>query len=254
MHVVGINRYPVKSLQGEQLSETAIDEHGLEGDRRWGIVDIETGKVCSAKRHGALLEASATTTADGPAITLPDGTEIMPGDPSCDARLSEWLGRAVSLRSADDGNQGIYEVSLQLDPDVDVFDMPMTPGRFLDLSPVHLLTTASLRAGATAYPNGSWTTDRFRPSVLVGVEPDEGEGFVENDWIGRPVRVGDVELEVILPTVRCVMTTRAQPPRDVERDPKIFETLTRVNQQNLGVYANVRAGGRVRRGDPVTIA
>jgi uncharacterized protein YcbX len=58
MRVVGINRYPVKSLQGEQLTETTIDSSGLAGDRRWGIVENETGKVWSAKRRGGLLGRS----------------------------------------------------------------------------------------------------------------------------------------------------------------------------------------------------
>ncbi len=250
MRVVGINRYPVKSLQGEQLSETTIDPTGLDGDRRWGIVEAETGKVWSAKRHGALLEASASTTAEGPIITLPDGTEIAPDDPTRDAQLSEWLGSAVALHSASDSGDRIYEASLDLDPDVDVFDMPMTSGRFLDLSPVHVLTTASLRAGSAAHPQGNWTADRFRPSILVDATEDD---FVENDWVGKTVRVGEVELDVILPTVRCVMTTRAQPPRDIERDLDVFKTINRVNQQNLGVYANVTQPGTVRLGDPVAL-
>jgi uncharacterized protein YcbX len=251
MRVVAINRYPVKSLQGEQLTETRIGANGLDGDRHWGILDPETGKVWSAKRHGALLGASASTTPDGPIITLPDGTEIAPDDPTRDARLSGWLGCSVALQAAADSGDRIYEASLDIDPDVDVFDMPMTPGRFLDLSPVHVLTTASLRAGAAAHPQGNWTADRFRPSLLI----DAAEtGFVENDWVGKTIRVGEVELDVILPTVRCVMTTRVQPPRDIERDLDIFKTIHRVNQQNLGVYANVTQPGAVRLGDAVLVA
>jgi uncharacterized protein YcbX len=113
--------------------------------------------------------------------------------------------------------------------------------------------SASLRAAAAAHPTGNWTTDRFRPSVVVDVEPDEGDGFLENAWLGSTVRAGEVELEVILPTVRCAMTTRAQTPRDVERDLEVFKTLRRVNEQNLGVYANVRTPGVVRLGDPVAL-
>lgn len=253
MRVVGINRYPVKSLQGERLREVAVDEVGLEGDRRWGVVDAHSGKVCSAKRMGSLLGGSAVTTPDGPLITLPDGVELAPGDPSRDRQLSAWLGTDVRLQEAMPGERGVYEVSLQLDPDVDVFDLPMNPGRFLDLSPVHLLTTASLRAAGVAHPEGNWTTDRFRPSIVVEVDESEGSGFVENDWVGQKVRIREVEIEVILPTVRCVMTTRVQPPRDVERDVAIFTTLRDVNQQNLGVYANVTVPGTVRLDDPVTV-
>lgn len=253
MRVVGINRYPVKSFQGEQLTEAVIDAKGLVGDRRWGIVD-GTGKVWSAKRHGELLGASASTTPDGPIITLPDGSEVAPDDEARDQKLSDWLGTEVVLEAAEGAGDRVYEVSLDIDPDVDVFDMPMTPGAFLDLSPVHLLTTASLRVGAAEHPDGNWTTDRFRPSIVVEVDPHEGEGFVENDWVGRSVRVGAVTLDVALQTVRCVMTTRAQPPRAIERDLEIFKSLVRVNQQNLGVYANVAGPGTIRLGDEVTVS
>jgi MOSC domain-containing protein YiiM len=50
-----------------------------------------------------------------------------------------------------------------------------------------------------------------------------------------------------------VMTTRVQPPRDIERDLDIFKTINRVNQQNLGVYANVTQPGTVRLGDAVLV-
>lgn len=252
MRVAAVNRYPVKSFQGESLDSVDVDAAGLVGDRAWGVVENATGKVWSAKRHGVLLEASARTTPDGPIITLPDGTVIEPDDASRDARLSSWLGEAVSLRAASAADDKVYEASLQLDPDLEVFDMPMTPGRYLDLSPVHLLTTASLRAGAANHPGGNWSADRFRPSIVVEVDEDVSEPtFVENDWVGCSVRIGEVTLDVVLPTVRCVMTTRVQPPKRLERDLDIFKTLNRVNQQNLGVYANVTTPGTVRVGDAV---
>lgn len=253
MRVAAIRRYPVKSLQGELLDEVELDEGGLAGDRLWGVVDRSTGKVWSAKRHAALLDASARTTPAGPLVTLPDGTEVLPDDPDRDDRLSDWLGADVCLARADAAPPRVYEASLQLDPDVDVFDVPMGPTRFLDLSPVHLLTTASLATAAAHHPDGTWSADRFRPSFLVETNGDDHDGFAENTWVGRKLVVGAAELDVVLPTVRCVMTTCAQPPLDLARDLGILESLIRSNQQNLGVYADVRAGGTVRVGDRVEL-
>jgi uncharacterized protein YcbX len=192
------------------------------------------------------------TTPEGPEITLPTGTVIAPDDTTRDAQLSEWLGTEVALVAADDAGDRVYEASLQLDADTDVFDMPMNPGKFLDLSPVHLITTASLRAGAANHPHGKWTADRFRPSIVV--DTDDEATFVENDWVGHKVEIGSVTLEITLPMVRCVMTTRVQPTQDLPRDLDIYKTLNRVNQQNLGVCANVTVGGRVSVGDPVTVS
>jgi uncharacterized protein YcbX len=42
-------RFPVKSMLGEELEEVDVDEGGIVGDRAFALVDVETGKVASAK-------------------------------------------------------------------------------------------------------------------------------------------------------------------------------------------------------------
>jgi uncharacterized protein len=48
--VATINRFPVKSMQGEALDEALVDENGIAGDRTWALRDVETDKLVSAKR------------------------------------------------------------------------------------------------------------------------------------------------------------------------------------------------------------
>ena len=48
-------RYPVKSLQGEQLTSTEVTDV-IPGARAWGIIDNESGQLLSAKRVPKLLE------------------------------------------------------------------------------------------------------------------------------------------------------------------------------------------------------
>ncbi len=47
--VAALWRYPVKSMQGEQIDAAAITARGIVGDRAYAIVDLETGFVASAK-------------------------------------------------------------------------------------------------------------------------------------------------------------------------------------------------------------
>jgi len=47
--VAALWRFPVKSMQGEQLQEVAVTDHGVLGDRAYALIDAETGKVASAK-------------------------------------------------------------------------------------------------------------------------------------------------------------------------------------------------------------
>ena len=63
MHVAALWRYPVKSLAGEQLQETAVTADGLPGDR---LVHVRgpRGPLTGRTRPG-LLTLPATTGADG---------------------------------------------------------------------------------------------------------------------------------------------------------------------------------------------
>ena len=74
MRVMELWRYPVKSLQGEQLESVEASADGFEGDRRFAIYDLETGLGLTARRVPELLFASARWREDGMVeITLPDG-------------------------------------------------------------------------------------------------------------------------------------------------------------------------------------
>ena len=42
-------RYPVKSMQGEQLNQTEVTERGLLGDRAYALRDNSNGKIATAK-------------------------------------------------------------------------------------------------------------------------------------------------------------------------------------------------------------
>ena len=43
--VVGLWRFPVKCMAGEQIAEAELPERGLVGDRGYALVDVPTGKV-----------------------------------------------------------------------------------------------------------------------------------------------------------------------------------------------------------------
>ena len=88
-------RYPVKSMQGEEVNEAAIAERGLLGDRAYALLDRATGYIASAKhpRKWATLLACRAAFVEPPhpgaplppvSITLPDGTAISSADPEVD--------------------------------------------------------------------------------------------------------------------------------------------------------------------------
>lgn len=268
MQVRALWRYPVKSMQGEEVPTLRIEDCGAEGDRLWGVVDLASSKVLSAKRTPALLEASAHLDASGAvSITLPDGSTHRAGDAATDEALTAWLGRPVRLEQP--APQATpYELTMDPTDDAsEVWDFATPPGSFVDLAAVHLLSTSSLAAMAAAYPKGQWEVRRFRPNVLIAPGPiggngdrdkdDDGgagaNGLVEESWVGRTVQIGSVTLSPFMATPRCAMPTRAQ-PQGLERDTGIAATLRDHNANNLGVYAAVSAGGEVEAGAAVTLS
>lgn len=235
MRVAGVYRYPVKSMQGEQPPSIEVDEHGVVGDRRYGVLDVDTGRILSAKEEPRLLLAKAGTVEGGVEVEVPDGAD-----------LGAWLGRRVELREAGPSTTGRFQAHLDaLDETSETVEWDSPPGAFLDESPVHLLTTASLRAMAAAAPAQQWDVRRFRPNLLLDIDAD---GFVEDEWMGSRLRVGpEVVLEVFKPTTRCSMTGRAQPD-GVEADREVMRALHRHHRFKLGVHARVLAPGRVEPG------
>lgn len=245
--VARLGRYPVKSMQGEALERASFGPSGIPGDRGLGLVDAETGKVLSAKAVPALLDATATKTPAGVEVCLPDGSSFAAPSPELDAAVTAWLDRRVRVEAppADEGRA--FSMSFNFDDQSqDVFDWPCPPGTFFDLAPVHVLTTASLRAAERLYPEGTWGVDRFRPTVLIEAEGDE---FVDDAWVGGRLRFGSVEIVVDQPTIRCVMTTRAQ--GDLPRDLDIVKTVNHHHDGNLGLYCSMVAPGEVAVGDEV---
>src|SRR5580658_2129280 len=106
--VAGLMRYPVKSMLGEELSETDITVGGVVGDRAWALREIVTGKIVSAKKFARMFEFRASydspPSADASApvtIQLPDGKKIHASDPDASEIVSAALGRKVRLERPD---------------------------------------------------------------------------------------------------------------------------------------------------------
>jgi len=245
--VTGCWRYPVKSLQGLAMPALDVGADGVIGDRGHALLDVESGRLMSAKRTSVLLQAAA----DDEAITLPDGSVVSLSAADVDAVLSAWLGRSVHLAGTDEADDLSFEMTF--DPPNDeseIYEIPARPGTFLDAAHVHVVNAATLRGCAEARPDLDWSVRRFRPNVLVDVD---GPAWAEQAWIGQEIQVGSVVLAVESPTVRCAMPLRAQPD-GIEREPGLFQAMNDLNEtfpNNLGLYCRVVTPGQVTLGDVV---
>ncbi|HEX2850692.1 MAG TPA: MOSC N-terminal beta barrel domain-containing protein [Acidimicrobiales bacterium] len=250
LRVTSMWRHPVKSMQGEELDVAHVNDTGLDGDRAWAVIDTATGIALTGRREPRLLLAGAKLGPDGdPEVTLPDGTSCAGTGRDTDAALSGWLGRDVTLAAADRLPSTRAEAFADATDDSSpVMSWAMPAGRFVDLFPLLIITTASLRAGARSHPNGRWEIRRFRPNLVIEAP---GDDWYEDAWVGTEVSVGTVRLAATRRASRCTMVTRPQP--GIERDLDIYRTLAAVHHADFGVWAIVATPGTVRIGDGVSV-
>jgi len=257
--IASLWRYPVKSMLGEELRSTSVTEKGFQGDRSSALVDVETGKIVSAKNpkrwpnmfsfHSRFEDIINSTDIR---ITLPNGATVKSSDSNVNSVLSEALGREVKFISQVPDLPKLEEYW----PDIEeldnrdiVTDEDMPKGTFYDLAIIHLLTTSTLDELSRHYPEGRFEARRFRPNIILNTEET---GFVESGWVGKTLTIGDeVTLKITDHCPRCVMTTISQ--GDLPKDTTILKTAAQKNGAHVGVYAEVIKSGTIRCNDTITL-
>lgn len=288
--VAGLWRFPVKSMRGERLEQAEITEKGIIGDRAYALVETDTGKVVSAKSARAyprLLDCQAEFVASPPAgaelppvrITLPDGTTITSDADDCNLVLSTYFQRNLTLaRTAPEdftidrfvpaiegtappeqhGTTVTEKLGAALFAEMGM-PSPVPVGAFFDAFPLTVMTTATLDRLNELQPTTRFDARRFRMNVIIETA---AAGFVENDWVGQALAIGEaVKLNVALPDPRCVITTLAQ--EELPQDAGVLRALVEHNRVYVpgigkapcaGVYAVVAASGTIRTGDSASFS
>jgi len=259
-------------MLGEELRAADVTERGLPGDRALGLVHQETGKVVSAKNPRLWRNMLKLAAAFGPdvKIAFPDGTVLASTDPGVDAALSEFLGRPVALATVPPPRASLdradpeevlrdgIDAQVRLDV-IDRVGAAAPDGTFFDYAPLHLITTSTLDRIAELSPRGAVELQRYRPNLVIRTTAD---GFMENDWVGRELRIGrDLTVRVIVRTPRCAIPTleHGDLPRDTDalRVPAAHNRIRPAHDWQpgpcVGVYGQVIRPGRVELGDEVRL-
>ena len=227
--VAGLWRYPVKSMEGEALTEVNVSWHGLAGDRRWAFVrngvpnsgfpwlTLRQREDLSHYRPSFVEperpDKSATV------VRTPSGAVFDVTDPALATEL--WPSGVRVLRQS----RGIF-----------------------DTFPLSLITTQTIaQLGETVGVH--LDVRRFRPNFLV--ETVDEVPFPEDHWVGRVVRIGGLRMRIDKRDGRCVVITID--PQTKERDPEILRAVTSGREGCLGVYGSTVEPGRVRLDDVVLL-
>jgi len=271
----GVHLHPVKSTAVRPVLHGDVEPWGLAGDRRWMVVDA-TGECVTAREEHRLLSVVADTTATDPALSSALRLTA-PGREPLDVDVPEGPALAVTVHGrglegtvapaaagawfgAVLGRDDLRLVHVRTPRALNTsHGRPGEATAFADAYPLTLASAASLRRlhewlAETALERGEQpaaplAVERFRPNLVVD---GDLEPFEEDGW--RRVQVGAVELRVVKPVDRCVMTT--VDPTTLQRSHEPIRTLARHRKWDGATWFAVQlvpeSRGVVRVGDEVT--
>jgi uncharacterized protein YcbX len=255
-HVESLWRYPVKSMRGEELQEAFVGFAGVYGDRIYAFHDAKAAKgfpyltgreqqqmllYQPAYRHSEPM-AKPPNQADAEAL----GPGVTPVYADSEARMVAVTTPAGEVLAIDDpllisrlreGIRSEHELTLLRS------DRAMTDCRPVSLFSMQTLRQLSEESGLNLDKR------RFRANVYVDLA--SAEGFAENGFVGRTLRIGSkAVIAVVDRDPRCKMITLD--PDTAQANPDVIKTLAHAHDTKAGVYAAVLVEGTIRSGDDIT--
>jgi uncharacterized protein YcbX len=215
--LTAINRYPVKSCRGQGLTSAVVEPWGLEGDRRWMVVDA-AGEPLTSRAHPRLMLVRPELTEHGLHLSSPDLDDLTVAQPDGSTLVDVNLGRGpFAAALAETGHEWFAKIVgeparlVYLDDPTrrapnPAFSTPADRVSFADAYPLLLATEDSLDAVndlIAVGPNaieGPIPMTRFRPGLVVRGAP----AWAEDGW--RRVRIGNAVFRAVKGCDRCVMT------------------------------------------------
>jgi uncharacterized protein YcbX len=259
MNVIGkvesLWRYPVKSMRGEELDEIFAGYAGVYGDRVFAFTSSLSPKGFpfftgrdqrqmiryrarfrnpeKAARPINLAEAessganpiSANASELMIEVETPDGKTIAIDDPAL----------IDNLRANIDGK---HELKLLRS------DKAITDCRPLSIFALQSAKKLGEETGVKVDKR------RFRANVYVDLT--NADGFAEDQFVGKTLRIGSkVVVSVLERDPRCMMITLD--PDTAEKSPAILKAVAQAHEGMAGVYGAVLVEGMIRKGDSVEL-
>lgn len=259
--VTGLYVYPIKSLQGVEVSEAEVLERGFKYDRRWMIVD-ENNKFITQRTHPHLSQIKIKFSGNSIIASysgygdLEIPLSIESGEK---VRVSVWEHQVEALEANDEQNKWISQIvgvpcKLVFMPENS--SRPINPERarnnenvsFADGYPYLIISEASLQ-DLNSRMDEDLPMNRFRPNIVVsGVSP-----YVEDGW--KDFSIGNVDFYGTHSCKRCVFTTIDQETGKKGAEP--LKTLAAYRREGkdviFGLNVMAKSRGAVRVGDNIVI-
>ena len=227
--VVGLWRYPVKSMGAESLTEVEVSWHGLSGDRRWAFVRDGVEKSgfpwltirnrANMSHYSPYFTNPENPDSSSTRVRTPAGTDYDVTDPALAKEL--YPAGAKIIRQ----NRGVY-----------------------DAFPLSLISKGTLNR-LEEQVGSTLDVQRFRPNILI--ESSENKPFVEEEWVGHELVIGEMRMRVDKRDGRCMVITID--PTTAEPNSNVLRTVVEEHEGCLGVYGTIVQPGTICEGDPVKL-
>ena len=254
--------YPIKSLTGIQLNQSAVTKTGLEYDRKWMLVDQHLQflsqrsqpRMALIKTH-IVKHQLIVSAPDYPELFLPlEAPEI-----SATLEVTVWHDQCTALPVSKDADQWFSDflhINCQLvyQPDSNIrtvaqsFALTNDQTSFSDGFPFLIISEASL-ALLNQQMGLTLSMQRFRPNLVIA----NCASYAEDSW--REISIGEIFYRLPKPCSRC--TIPQIDPATALRDKEPLRTLSRTrkwqNQVYFGQNALHNSVGTLSIGDDVII-
>ena len=259
--VTSLHIYPVKGLHGLSPPTAMVSPWGLEGDRRWMVVD-PNGRFITQRTCRAMALVTPIPTAEGLTLTrarMRPCPVRFPDQEAAVLMVSVWKDQ---VQARDGGELAAAWLEQALGQPCRLVWMHRPefarirhlgaeerPVSFADGYPLLLANTASLDDLNTRLPAGQAVPmSRFRANIVLGGE----QAWVEDGW--RRLSIGSgVVVRVLAPCSRCVVTSIDQNTAQVPDPREPLATLASFRRTQGGVMfaqnAVVEKGGLISVGD-----
>ncbi len=263
MRLSQINIYPIKSLAGIPVQESAIESRGLSFDRRWMLVD-DDNRFLTQREIPAMALIKVRMEKGNPVVSLGERSIEIPAPQNGDSatvtiwnsqvkgkfyggEIDEWFSEALGnscrlVRMPEETERKVNPLyAVRKAEDV---------VSFADGYPFMLIGQGSL-ADLNSKLDTPLPMNRFRPNFVV----EGSEAFAEDNW--KLVRIGETVFHIVKPCERCVITTIDQNVGEKgAKEP--LKTLSTYRNRNGNVLfgQNLIAedpGGTVRVGDEIEV-
>ncbi len=232
-----IMRFPVKSMQGEELHEVSFS--GITGDRIYAFVDkskINNFPWMSARQLHEMIQYKPKL------LNPPKPGSKYPNKENFSVEVNTPAGDAFPIESED------LKKELETKSNAEL-ELRFSERGMQDSRPVSIVGLQTIKQLGEEV-SSSLDHRRFRMNMYV--DWDNKIGFYEDELVGKKLQIGEkLLLEITKKDSRCVIITLN--PDDSVPTPELLKHVADKHGGCIGVYASVLNEGIVREGDKIML-